>query len=225
MRFSALAAATLFATAASAQITHIERPDGTGYTLPKDHFSIYSGETIAPGRDAVAFDVGWPGITFGYLHGLTDRTDVRLNVELLYGVENTDTSRFGFGLGAPVRVVLNRTDRITLGAHFDPGFRVYTGSGSSDFLLRVPVGGTLALHVLPELDVSVGVDVPLAVQITHGGQLIIGPLFGASLEYRVDRQLNVGLHTRFGPLYFSGAGGGATSSFGFETLVGVGYRM
>ena len=216
MRLGALFAVTLFATAASAQTR------GTLSTsLGGNHWSIYSGETISPGRDAVAFDLGWPGVTFGYLHGINDRTDVRLNVELLYGYEGTDISRFGFGLGAPLRLVLNRTDKLTLGVHVDPGFRIYTGSGSTQFLMRFPVGGTVAIHVTPELDVSVGADIPFAIQFTSPTAFLAGPMFGFALEYKVDRQLNVGLHTRFGPLFASSGGG----VFAFETLLGVGYRL
>ena len=225
MRFAALLVATLVSTAASAQITHIDRPDTATPVLGSaatNHWSIYSGETVSPGRDAIAFDLGWPGITFGYLHGLSDRSDVRLNIELLYGYENTNSSVFGFGLGAPLRLVLNRTDKVTLGVHIDPGFRVYTQGGSSAFLMRFPVGGTLAIHVVPQLDLTVGADIPFAVQLTSPAFLIVGPLFGFAVEYKVDRNLNVGLHTRFGPL-FSSQGNGAV--FGFQTLIGVGYRL
>ena len=219
MRLGALFAVTLFATAASAQ----SRSGTTGSSFSTgNHWSIYSGETISPGRDAVAFDIGWPRVTFGYLHGLNDRTDVRLNVELLYGYEGTDISRFGFGLGAPLRLVLNRTDKVVLGVHIDPGFRVYTGNNTTQFLMRFPVGGTLAIHVTPELDLSVGADIPFAVQFTSPAALLVGPLFGFALEYKVDRQLDVGLHTRFGPLFASSGGGGV---FSFETLLGVGYRL
>lgn len=219
MRLGALFAATLLSFAASAQTTRSTFGQPVG---PAGHFSIYSGETLAPGRDAISFDVGWPGISFGYLHGLSDRSDVRLNVEMLYGYENSDSSKFGFGLGAPFRLVIDRTDRITLGVHVDPGFRVYTGNNYTPFFLRFPVGGTLAIHATPELDLSVGVDVPFAVQLTDPAFLLVGPLFGFAVEYKVDRTVNLGLHTRFGPIFNSRYTG---STFGYQTLLGIGYRL
>ena len=49
------------------------------------HWSIATGETVSPGRDAVSFELGWPGITAGYLHGINDSTDVGVKFDLLKG--------------------------------------------------------------------------------------------------------------------------------------------
>ena len=40
------------------------------------HWSVVTGETVSPDRDAIAFEVGWPGVSFSHLHGVSDRTDV-----------------------------------------------------------------------------------------------------------------------------------------------------
>jgi len=47
-------------------------------------------------------------------------------------------------------------------------------------------------------------------------------LFGPAFEYRVDRQLTVGLNTKFGP-NFTSAGGGA--QFAFITQMVLAYRL
>src|SRR4051812_42070647 len=32
------------------------------------HWSVVTGETVSPDRDAIAFELGWPGASFSYLH-------------------------------------------------------------------------------------------------------------------------------------------------------------
>jgi len=51
---------------------------------------------------------------------------------------------------------------------------------------------------------------------------ILGPLFGPAFEYHVDRDLTIGLNTRFGPIIETA--GGATR-FGFLTQMLLAYRL
>jgi hypothetical protein len=53
-------------------------------------------------------------------------------------------------------------------------------------------------------------------------QFALGPLFGPAVEYHVDRQLSVGLNTRFGPMFFTNGG---FSQFGFITQLLLAYRI
>src|SRR5919202_1911053 len=76
------------------------------------HWSIVSGETVSPDRDAIAGAVGWPGISFSYLRGTSDRSDVGIRFDLLYGYENTTDTAFGLGADVPFRLVVNRSNRI-----------------------------------------------------------------------------------------------------------------
>ena len=59
------------------------------------HWSVATGETVSPDRDAISFAMGWPGLTFGYTHGLSDRSDVGFKIDFLYAMENTNNSTFG----------------------------------------------------------------------------------------------------------------------------------
>src|SRR3954452_24881583 len=194
------------------------------------HWSVATGETVSPSADAFRFDLGWPGVGFTYLHGLSDRTDMGVQFDLLYGWENTNRSKFGFGFGVPLRLVVNRKDKVTIGLHIDPGIRVYTGdnvTGGTDFFLRFPVGGILGIQVTPELRLAATIDLNMATQfLSHdfgpNAFFEVGPQFGFAAEYAVDRNLDVGLNVRFGPQFYSFGGG---SDFAFTTAVVIGYRL
>lgn len=187
------------------------------------HWSLVTGETVSPDRDALGFNFGWPGIGFTYLHGLSDSSDVGLKLDLLYGEENTNYSKVGFGLAVPLRLVVNRTGKVLIGLHVDPGVRLYSDSTQSDFFLRFPVGGIVGIQATPELRLAVTADLNMALQIPHNTFLEVGPQFGFAAEYYVDRNLLVGLDARFGPQFYSYVN--ASTDFAFTTEIVVGYRL
>lgn len=215
----AVVALSLTAFAAHAQKSSLDIAPLVG-----NHWSLVTGETVSPGRDALSFELGWPGVGVGYIHGLSDRSDVGIKFDLLYGFEGTSTSRIGMGVRVPLRIVASRRDKLSIELHTDPGFRFYgskDGSGS-DFFVAFPVGATLGIQATPELRVAAGFDLNMAVLTTHGGAFEIGPQFGFGAEYFIDHQLLVGLNTRFGPLFFSSS---TNAEFSFLTQVVVGYRL
>jgi hypothetical protein len=221
--------AAVFALALTAFAAQAAAPGRLSAGAP-GHWSVATGETVSPSSDAFRFDLGWPGLSFTYLHGLSDRSDMGMQFDLLYGWENTGRSKFGFGFNVPLRVVVNRKDKVTIGLHIDPGIRAYTGdavTGGGDFFLRFPVGGILGVQVTPELRVAAAIDLNLATQfLSHDlgpdAFLEIGPQFGFAAEYAVDRNLDVGLNVRFGPQFYSFGGG---NDFAFTTAVVIGYRL
>jgi hypothetical protein len=214
---ASLMAALLFTGAASAQsLTLNNSAAGPG------HWSTITGETVSPGRDALKFDLGWPGLGVTYLHGVNDRSDFGVRFELLYGAEQTSTSHFGLGFGVPYRLVVNRHERITVEVHIEPGMRVYPGDFTS-FFLRAPFGGTLGVQITPELRLAAKADLDFAIQLPHTAYLEIGPEFGFALEYAVDKNLNVGFNALFGPQFYSLSN--STTDFAFITQVVVGYRL
>ena len=196
MRFAALAATALLSSAAlaanPAPVTAVTA--GT-----PGHWSISTGETVSPSHDALAFELGWPGISAGYLHGLSENTDIGVKFDLLYGWENTTNSKFGLGLRVPLRMVVKRKDNLLVELHVEPGTRIYTNSASTDFFLRFPVGGTVGIQAAPEVRIAVGVD------------------------YLVDKNLIVGLNTRFGPQFYTVSN--SNTDFAFTTQIVVGSRL
>ena len=219
MRIAALAAVALFSFAAAAADPAPVTPGAPG------HWSVATGETVSTDRDAISFEMGWPGLAFAYLHGLSDRSDVGFRISLLYSEENTTRNGSVFGAGAdlPLRVVVSRKDKVSLGLHLDPGVRVYTRNSSSDFLTRFPVGGTLGIQATPELRLAATADLTMAINWTHTAFFEIGPQFGFAAEYTVDKNLLVGLKGSFGPQFYTIANSG--TDFAFTTEIVVGYRM
>jgi hypothetical protein len=211
----AFALAVLFASAASAQ--EYSRSQGA-------HWSTVTGETITPDRDALRVGLGWPGLDLTYLHGIDDRRDFGAHFELLYGFEETSISKFGLGFGIPYRMVINRHERVTVEVHIEPSIRIYPGGDFGTFLfLRAPFGGNLGLQITPELRVAAGADLNIALNLPNTPFLEIGPRFGFSAEYQVDKNLDIAFNTRFGPQFYSASD--IASDFAFVTQVVVGYRM
>jgi hypothetical protein len=218
VRIAALAAVVLVPAAASAA------PASTSpvTAITPGHWSVATGETVSPDHDAISFEMGWPGIAFGYLRGISDRTDVGFKISLLYSYENTNNSIFGAGGDIPLRTVINRHEKVSLGLHIDPGVRVYSNSTASDFITRFPVGGTLGIQATPELRIAASADLTMAIKWTHTAAFEIGPQFGFAAEYAVDRNLLIGLAGRFGPQFYTSS---RPTEFAFTTEVVVGYRM
>ncbi len=212
-----LFAAVVLTTFASRAQTTPVAPGAPG------HWSIATGETVSPDRDAIGFEMGWPGLTFGYLHGLSDRSDVGFKIDLLYSRENTNNSAFGAGFDVPFRLVVSRKDKVSLGLHIDPGVRIYTKNSFTDFMTRFPVGGSLGIQATPELRLAATADLTMAINWTHTAFFEIGPQFGFAAEYAVDRSLLVGLKASFGPQFYTFTG--SDTDFAFTTEVVIGYRM
>jgi len=187
------------------------------------HWSVVTGETVSPDRDAIAFEVGWPGISFSYLHGVSDRTDVGIRFDLLYSYENTTDTAFGVGADVPLRLVVNRSDLVSIALHVDPGLRIYSRNGGTDFMMRFPVGGAIGVQATPELRLAASADLAMAINWTHTAFFEIGPQFGLAGEYAVDRKLMLGLNTKFGPQFITLSGTGSQLAFTVQAVVG--YRM
>ena len=220
MATRSLSAALLLSFAATAVEPQAPSPPEPG---APGHWSLATGETVSPGRDAIGFGFGWPGVRFDYLHGLSDRSDVGFQLDLLYGFENTDTTKFGFAFGVPLRLVAYRKDKLLLGLHIDPGVRVYTDSNSTEFFIRFPVGGIIGIQATPEVRIAAAFDLAMALQIPNTTYFELAPQFGFGVEYLVDKNLQIGLNARFGPEFTTISGSG--SRFAFTTEVLIGYRL
>jgi hypothetical protein len=219
VRIAALAAVVLVPAVASA--APVPAPPVTAITPA--HWSVATGETVSPDRDAISFEMGWPGIVFGYLRGISDRTDIGFKISLLYSYENTNNTIFGAGGDIPLRTVVNRHEKVSLGLHIDPGVRIYSNSTASDFITRFPAGGVLGIQATPELRIAATADLTMAIKWTHTAAFEIGPQFGFAAEYAVDRNLLIGLTGRFGPQFYTYKN--SPTDFAFTTEVVVGYRM
>ena len=77
---------TLLAVAAASLVASAAHADDLALAplVRANHWSIATGETVSPSRDALSFEMGWPGISIGYLHGLSDRADLGVKFDFLY---------------------------------------------------------------------------------------------------------------------------------------------
>src|SRR2546428_63533 len=127
---------------------------------PAERWSLYGGETVAPGQDVFAGEIGWPSTSLGWIHGLTDTTDVGVRFDVLYSFETTTDSHFGLGLRAPVRGIAVRTGRVSLLIRADPGLKVYPGNGTP-WGFGMPLGAAVGFAVNPDVRLALGLDVPI----------------------------------------------------------------
>jgi hypothetical protein len=189
------------------------------------HFSLLGGQTVANGTDVVSVDAGWPGVSFGFTHGTSATSDMGLKFDLLYAVESmTVNNQFGIGLRAPFRFMLARKDKLSLLVHLDPGIKLYTSSPVA-FGLQLPVGLTAGYDLNPNVVIAFGVDLPMTLFVTPSPvTFYIAPMFGPAIEFHPDKQLLIGLNTRFGPVIAANSNGSG-SQFGFVTQAVVGYKL
>lgn len=201
-------------------------------TSASGHYSLIGGQTVANGNDVVSAEVGWPGVSFGFTHGTSSTSDMGVKFDLLYGVESmTSGSQFGIGLRAPFRFMVAKKDRLSVLVHADPGIKLYTYS-SAWFGFQLPVGLTAGYDVNQNVVLSFGVDVPMTLFVAPSPVAFwIAPMFGPGIEFHPDRQLSIGLNTRFGPVVYTGVPGvpsvfsSSGSQFGMVTQAVLGYKL
>ncbi len=203
------------------------RHDGT--------WSILGAETVAPGADVIHGEFGWPDTSFGWTHGMSPGFDLGAKVSFLYGVENrTDESHFGMAFALPLRWSLTRTGNASLLFHIDPGLRFYT-TDPTLFGFQFPLGINVEFATRTPLKVGLGADFNMSLFVSGIAtpRFFFGPLVGPYLEYHVDRNLAIGVDTRFGAIIdaystdrpYGVGSGGTESGFGFRMQGMVAYHL
>jgi hypothetical protein len=188
---------------------------------PAERWSLYGGETVAPGQDVFHGEIGWPSTSLGWTHGLTDTTDAGVRFDVLYAFETTTDSHFGLGLSVPVRGIAVRSGIVSLLVRADPGLKVYPGNGTP-WGFAMPLSGAVGFAVRPDLRLALGLEVPITLFFAPSAQIVIGTQFGFGLDWFLDPRLLVGLNARVGPVFSTESNG---SRFGLVTQIGIGYRM
>jgi hypothetical protein len=189
-------------------------------------WSVLGGETVAPGADVVHGAFGWPDATFAYTHGMSRDFDLGFKLQLIYGFENTTIDQFGMGFIVPLRWTVARQRNVSVLFHVDPGVRFYTTNPVAFGFELLPFGLNVEVTPAPGLGVGVGFDWASTLFVAGNGTpaYTFGPLFGPFFEYHIDRQLAVGLDTRFGAVITAG-GGETDTRFGFRAQMVLAYRL
>jgi len=76
------------------------------------------GETVSPDRDAIGFELGCPDQLLVPAR-TSDRTDVGARSPALRLREHDHTA-FGAGVDVPFRLVVNRSNKVSVALHIDP---------------------------------------------------------------------------------------------------------
>jgi hypothetical protein len=197
-------------------------------------YSIYGGQTVGYGANVVHAHAGWPGISGGILHGLTDEFDIGGTATLNYGVEGaTDNPQLGLKFQFNTRYRLLDTGKFDLGVHFDPGFLIYFYSvgpfSTTHAGLTIPIGISAGIPIMSALLVHVGFDVPLFFLFGDPGSFTGIPILaGGGFEYFFNRQLSINGTFRMGPTIniASVLGNTVTNTvFTLYFLGGIAYRL
>jgi hypothetical protein len=187
------------------------------------NWSMLDGRTVG-GGDAFHLELGWPGLTVSYLHGMADRLDLGLRLSLNYGYEGYPrlSGIPGVKLQGALRVGLFDAGKLGLALSFQPGILYYSfrGGGSTvGFTLPVALGLNVALS--DALNVGASLDVPLWITFGPFSTATVPVLFGVGLEYFLDRGLALTFRMKMGPAINSAAG----AELMFSSHIGIAVKL
>lgn len=222
------AAAVLFLATGAARAQVEEYPGTAGTIIPigDTAWSATAGRTVGSGNSVLGAEMGWPGLSFTYLHGANERADYGARVNFNYGFMNTTNNLTGVDLQVPFRYRMtdNPSGAVNVALQLSPGLTLYSNHGSTLFGVGGPLGVVAGKRVSDSLTLDAGVDVPVLLSFTNPFGVVFGPLFGVGGEYMVDRNLMVTARVRMGP-EISLDHNGSNTQFGLQTLIGVAYNL
>jgi opacity protein-like surface antigen len=196
-------------------------------------WSVLSGQTVGAGATVVDTQFGYPGISFGLLHGVNEGLDLGAAVDLNYSLEGSAQSLApGFKLQGLLRVCFVDTPQLNFGLQFAPGpfFAFFHGGryGSVELSnpdtfagFSLPVSLVVGIPIGSAMMLNAGIDVPFFLYFGPGAGAVVPILAGAGLEYFVSQHLSLSFNTRVGPTL-------APYNYAyvsFEGLLGVAYRL
>lgn len=199
-------------------------------------WGLHTGDTMGPGDNLLYGEVGWPDISVGFQHAVSDKFDVGFKFSLPYAFDYTPESQVGMSMRVPLRFSITKSNRFSALFHFDPGLK-FDSLGDQDprnhFIYN---GGRLALgfalgmglefgfHINREATFNFGFEVPIYLNLTGRAYGAIPLLFGPGFEYQIDNHIALGINTRFGPTLFA-FNGGNYAEFALLTQAYFGYRL
>jgi len=126
---------------------------------------LVTGRDRQPDRDAIGFELGWPGTQLSRTCRTSDRTDVGARFDLLYGFENTTHTH-----SAPAWTCLppgGEPEQQGLGrAAHRPGTADLHAQQPDDFMTRFR-RRVIGFQATPELRLGASADLSMAVNWTH----------------------------------------------------------
>ncbi|APR83096.1 Hypothetical protein A7982_08445 [Minicystis rosea] len=198
-------------------------------------WGLHSGDTLRGGDNMLYGEVGWPDLSLGFQHGMSEKVDLGFRFSLNYGYDYTTLTHIGMGMRVPIRISPVKRGNFSFMIHFDPGVKFDSFGGNCgglngfygcglQFGIQIPFGLEFGIHFTREATLQFGMEMPIYVNLTNGVYGSIPILFGPGFEYAIDDHMAVGLNTKFGPSIravenYSGA------AFGFITQLYFAYRL
>ena len=174
-------------------------------------FGLHTGEVL-PGGFMIYSEVGFPDFSFGFQQSMTNRFDLGFRLSIDYGAEyRTNNLEMGLGMRVPLRLQLFESGKLSGLLKFEPGLKFDQFDNPVLFGVQFPIGFEMGLKMTRELTVQFGFDMPFYVNFTNPTYLGLPVLFGFGVEYLADRNMSIGLNTRYGPSVVAGNGGSSTA--------------
>jgi hypothetical protein len=218
---------------------------------PTQSWSSLGGRTNGAGKDALVGDLGWPGISFAYTHGLSPTIDLGVRLSFNYGLEGTVGNSVLVGSATVPGLTVQGLLKLRLLErgkfswalkfepgplfYFSPGFKVagITQEGNVLVGFALPVRFAFGIAATSAINVALGVELPFwisfggavntfAGRIPTPASLQLPVLVGAGLEYFITSNLLVSFKLFMGPTIFTGVG---SAQLTVDSKVGVAWRF
>lgn len=194
-----------------------------GNTRAAQGWSTLSGQTVGAGENVLVGQVGWPGISGAFLHGLSANLDLGGSLAFNYGEEGAlRTVTPGLKLQGVLRYNLLESASFNLGVSFAPGAFFYFHTYATRSGLSLPVGLQLGIPVGAALMVHAGVDLPFYVTFGSTGWAALPILAGGGVEYFINSNLAGIARVRVGPTL---QGDNRPTVLTLEAAIGVAYKL
>lgn len=198
-------------------------------------WGLHNGDTLGSGDNMLYGEVGWPDLTLGFQHGVSNNVDLGFRFSFIYGGEYTPNTALGLGMRVPIRISIVKRPNFSFMFHIDPGIKFDSFGGRCGlnnryycgallFGIQFPIGLEFGFHITREATLSFGMEIPFYVNLTNGVYGGIPILFGPGFEYTVDQHIGLGLNTKFGPTIIA-VDNGSGATFGFITQAYFAYRL
>lgn len=211
---------------------------------------MVTGRTVGGGATSLHLQAAWPGLSLSLIHGASPSWDYGGIFTYNYNYEGDVRASFpGIKLQAYLKNTLLKTSRYNLGVSFAPGMVVYflgqnfcspiilgthtvdgsfyTGAnvcssvGGNQYGVTFPVGLVFGVTASRNLNLALSLDLPMFVTFGDYGTLTIPILFGAGVEFFVEKSTAVTFTFRTGPMIYTKYGTDLT----VQALLGIAYRF
>jgi len=190
-----------------------------------------NGGMLGTDTGALFATVGFPGLSIGYLRGLSDTLDVGGRFTFNYGGEGIpNKTALGLKIAAEAKLKPDLGMPFSIILRAQPGLGLYFPTGFNFVLLQVPVEAALGFEPIPNLGAHLSVEVPLGLQFWSGlgtsiTEIQLPVLFGGGVELKLDPALSVTGQLHMGPYVQVTLGTITETYFAMDALIGVTYRL